>query len=277
MTTITKFFLIIIIDSKNDEFSDSDLAGHWGFMGKCDLPLRTTQNFADFIFSDIDPDFIIWTGDNPSHSEWKQDNQNEVYNVTKLFSDMLKRKSKRTNEVIPVYPCLGNHEKFPIDQYYPYDNIIEKPLLKTIGDIWIDFLGEEAYQEFTNYGFYSKKHLDTNLRIVSYNCLLCDVVDFYLIKNPNDPNNQLKWLENTFANAEKNGEIVYLIGHIPVGDSSFLSECSRRYQVLLDRYSHIIRGHFSGHTHFDEVKIMTRFYNEEESSGMIFIAPSLTT
>lgn len=246
-------------------------------MGKCDLPLRTTQNFADFIFSDIDPDFIIWTGDNPSHAEWKQDNQNEVFNVTKLFSNMLKRKSKRTNDFIPVYPTLGNHEKFPIDQFYPYDNQIEKPLLKTIGDIWFDFLGQEAYEQFINFGYYTKMHLNTNLRVVSYNCLLCDVVDFYLIKNPNDPNNQLKWIEETLANAERNNEIVYLIGHIPVGDSSFLSECSKRYQILLDRFSHIIRGHFSGHTHFDEVKIMNRFYDEKQTSGMIFIAPSLTT
>lgn len=245
-------------------------------MGKCDLPLRTTQNFVEFVMSDIEPDFIIWTGDNPSHAEWKQDNQNEVFNVTKIFSEMLKKKSKKTNEFIPVYPSLGNHEKFPIDQFYPYDNSTEKPLLKTIGDIWYDFLGEEAYNQFIHFGFYTKMHLNTNLRIVSYNCLLCDVLDFYLIKSPNDPNNQLKWLEDVFENAEKNNEIIYLIGHIPIGDSSFLSECSKRYQILLDRYSHIIRGHFSGHTHFDEVKIMNRYYDSNQVSGMIYIAPSLT-
>lgn len=246
-------------------------------MGKCDLPLKTLESFVEFSFSKINPDFIIWTGDNPSHVEWKNNTQEEVFQVTKIFSDLLKINSNKINQTIPIYPVLGNHEKFPSDQFYPYDNQTEKPLLKTIGDIWKDFLGYEAYDQFIHYGFYTKMHLNTNLRIISYNSLLCDVVDFYLIKDPTDPNNQIRWLEETLATAEKNSEVVYLIGHIPVGDSSFLSECAKRYQALLDRYSYIIRGHFSGHTHFDEVKIMNRYFMPNETSGMVFIAPSLTT
>lgn len=246
-------------------------------MGKCDLPLRTLQNFVDHLYEKEIPDFIIWTGDNPSHTEWKEENQQESINVTRIFSNMLIEKNNKYNVTIPVYPAMGNHEKFPIDQFYPFDTETEAPLLKKIGDSWKDFLTEDAYNSFIKYGYYTQKHLNTNLRIVNYNSLLIDIINFHLLKNTNDPNNQVKWLENVFENAEKNNEVIYLIGHIPIADVTFNSESSKRYQILLDRYSNIIRGNFAGHTHFDEVKVMRRYYDQEKTSGMVFIAPSLTT
>ena len=246
-------------------------------MGKCDIPLRTLQNFVDHLYKKIKPDFIIWTGDNPSHTEWKKENQEESINVTKIFSNMLLEKNKEYNITIPVYPAMGNHEKFPIDQFFPFDKNTEKNLLKKIASSWKNFLTEEAYNSFIENGFYTQMHLKTNLRIICYNSLLIDILNFYLLKNTNDPNGQIIWLENVLSEAEKNKEIVYLIGHIPIADVTFNSESSKRYQILLDRYSDIIRGNFAGHTHFDEVKIMREYYNENKTTGMVYIAPSLTT
>lgn len=256
-----------------EEVNAEDKAGKWGFPGKCDLPLRTLLNFIDTVVRDIKPDFIIWTGDNPSHAEWEADTQEEVYNVTSLFTYLLKEKF---NNTVPVYPSLGNHEKFPADQFFPYGGDIEGHWIKFFADLWKDWLGEESYQQFLKTGFYSKKHLDTNLRIVSYNCLYCDVMDFYLLKDPTDPSRQINWLEITLRQAEKNGEVVYLVGHIPAGDTSLLSECAKRFKALVDRFSHIILGQFSGHTHFDEVKILHNYFQPHNVSGVAFIAPSLT-
>jgi len=176
---------------------------------------------------------------------------------------------------------LGNHEKFPNDQFYPYDSQKENLVLKTYGTYWKKWLGEEAYETFINFGYYSKKHLDTNLRIISYNCLYCDSINFYLIKNPSDPNDQLKWLENELRKAEENNEQVYLITHIPFIDGFFLTECAKRFKALVDRFSYIIRGQFAGHTHNDEINIQTEYFSnqtkEKENIGVVFTAPSFTT
>jgi sphingomyelin phosphodiesterase len=251
-------------------FSEEKKAGKWGYLGKCDLPLRTLLNFIDQISNEIKPDFLIWTGDNPSHAEWDRSTAEEVINVTSIFTE------KMMESGIPVYPSLGNHEKYPSDQFYPFGGMREKEMLDFFGNLWKDWLGEEAYQEFIQYGYYSKKHLDTNLRIISYNCLYCDVFNFYLIKNPTDPSFQIQWLEDTLRKAEQNNEEVYIIGHIPAGDTSLLSECAKRFIALIDRFSHIIRGQFAGHTHYDEVKIMRDYFDKEKVNSIVYISPSLT-
>lgn len=255
----------------NQLMTEEGIAGKWGHVGKCDLPLNTLLNFLEEVTNNIKPDFMIWTGDNPSHAEWERTTADEILEVTKIFTE------KMVESGIPVYPSLGNHEKYPSDQFYPFGGSKEKGLLEFFGNLWKDWLGEEAYQEFIQNGYYSKKHLDTNLRIISYNCLYCDALNFYLIKNPTDPSFQIQWLEDVLRKAEQNKEEVYLIGHIPAGDTSLLSECAKRYIALIDRFSHIIRGQFAGHTHFDEVKIMRDYFDKDKANSIVFIAPSLTT
>ena len=204
-----------------------------------------------------------------------------MFKITKILTDLLDIKLSKFNLNIQVYPSLGNHEKFPNDQFYPYDSQKENIMLKTYGEYWKNWLGTEAYETFINFGYYSKKHLDTNLRVISYNCLYCDSVNFYLIKNPTNPNNQIDWLENELRKAEQNNEVVYLISHIPYIDGFFLNECAKRFKALVDRFSYIIRGQFAGHTHNDEINIQTEYFQqgkkEKEITGVVFTAPSFTT
>jgi len=256
-------------DSKKDVKEEK--AGKWGYVGKCDLPFTTLKNFVEQVTNLIKPDFMIWTGDNPSHSEWERETANEILEVTSEFTKLM------MDSDIQVYPSLGNHEKYPSDQFYPFGQGREDEALKFFGNLWHKWLGDEAYNEFIKFGYYSKKHLDTNLRIISYNCFYCDVFNFFLIKNPTDPSNQIEWLEKTLRKAEQENEDVYLIGHIPSGDTSLLSECAKRHLALIDRFSHIIRGQFGGHTHNDEVKIMRDYFNKDKVNSIVYIVPSLTT
>ena len=249
-----------------------DRAGKFGYLGKCDIPVVTLESFVDTTVNIIKPDFIIWTGDNAPHDPWTGD-QEAVYKVTELFVNMLVNKY---NYSLPVYPSIGNHEEYPNDLYYPYDNR-EQNKLKIIGDIFKVWLEDQAYESFIKYGYYSQKHPNSNLRIVSTNCLLCDTVNFNLIRNPTDPQSGIKWLEDTLKKAEQDNELVYLIGHIPIGEGFFSSECSKRYIALMDRYNYIIRGNFYGHTHNDEFKVMTEYFNKEKVIDIQYIAPSLTT
>jgi sphingomyelin phosphodiesterase len=165
---------------------------------------------------------------------------------------------------------------YPNDEYNPFDGK-DSFLYTRLADIFKTWLSEEAYQTFSQFGYYSQLHLNSNLRIVSTNCLLCDSINFNLMKNPTDPKDELKWLEKTLRQAEIAGEVVYLLRHIPIGDGFFLDECAKRHIAIIDRFSHIIRGQFYGHTHNDEVKIAREYFNYEKISGVMFIAPSLTT
>jgi len=198
----------------------------------------------------------------------------EIYNITSKFIDLLYNKYNYSK---PVFPALGNHEEYIADQYDPYNDQREKEFLLKMGKMFKQWFTDEEYESFVTSGYYTKKYLDTNLRIISINCFLCDVLNFFIIKNPTDPENQFKWMEDTLRKAEKDGEVVFIIGHIPPGDSSYTSECSKRYQALVDRFSYIIRGNFFGHTHYDEYRIITEYFNSTNVVGIIYTAPSLTT
>jgi hypothetical protein len=87
----------------------------------------------------------------------------------------------------------------------------------------------------------------------------------------------MSWLEDTLRFAEKNNESVFIIGHIPPGSNYFNSEASRRYNVLIDRFSNIISGQFFGHAHNDEFKIINEYYDEEKIAGIVHTCGSLTT
>jgi len=56
--------------------------------------------------------------------------------------------------------------------------------------------------------------------------------------------------------AEAHNESVLIIGHIPPGDVFALSDWSEVYRLLMNRFAHIIKGQFYGHTHYDEFKVV---------------------
>ena len=72
------------------------------------------------------------------------------------------------------------------------------------------------------------------------------------------------WLENVLANAEKNGEIVHIMDHIPMSSSQHTIQCSSRLKILMDRYQKIIKGYFSGHSHNEYLVMVHEYYNPEK-------------
>jgi len=86
-----------------------------------------------------------------------------------------------------------------------------------------------------------------------------------------------KWLENVLDEAEKKGEIVHIMDHIPMQSSQHTIQCSSRLKILMDRYQNIIRGYFSGHTHNEFLNIVHEYYNEEKPTQINFICSGLTT
>lgn len=63
-------------------------AGYWGSIGSCDLPIQTFDIFLGEI-QKLNPDAIIWTGDNTPHDIWQQ-TQSYNLNFTMLLALKIK-------------------------------------------------------------------------------------------------------------------------------------------------------------------------------------------
>lgn len=87
----------------------------------------------------------------------------------------------------------------------------------------------------------------------------------------------LQFLENTLEDCERDGEVAYILGHIPPGDIFTLSQWATRFRALVNRFTNVIRGQFYGHTHYDEFKNVKSYRDDELSAGTVWAVGSLTT
>lgn len=243
-------------------------AGLYGYSGQCDVNIDLYNAAIDAIY-DLKPDFIILMGDNPPHNMWNVTKE-EVVHLTQIITDAI---LKRFNGRVSVYPAIGNHDAVPMDNFTGQD----EELLMNLADTYKPFLTQEAYKSLHAYGYYSQLHPNSNLRFISINSLLCDSFNFNLFYNTTLAEKMFKWLEDTLILAEKNNEIVYFINHIPLNNQQGTLQCGKRLIALLDRFQYIVRGHFSGHTHSDEVNTLHEYFNRDKIFGITYVIPSLTT
>ena len=255
------------------ELHDDDLipvkqiyAGLYGTTGNCDANIETVKAFASKA-KELNPDYIMFTGDNIAHSVWKV-TQDEVIRATKMQIEAIQDEFGLDT---PIYPAIGNHEKAPVDEFHGE----ETELLQGLADIFKPYLSDEAYDTFRKYGYYTQIIKD-NLRIISLNCLLCDSFNFNLLYDSSQPRLMFKWLENVLSEAEKNGEIVHIMDHIPMHSTQHTLQCSARLKILIDRYQNIIKGFFSGHSHSEYLNIVHEYYNKEKPTKINYICSGLT-
>ncbi|KAG8011492.1 Acid sphingomyelinase-like phosphodiesterase 3a [Nibea albiflora] len=134
-------------------------------------------------------------------------------------------------------------------------------------------------------GFYSQL-VKPGLRVVSLNTILYYGPD-KVTRNMTDPAGQFEWLEQTLEKAAQSLEKVwnlslkpdlvtyrtlnvaffllqvYIIAHVPVGylpfarNTTAIRESHNERLVAICRdYSHVIAGHFYGHTHRDSIMVL---------------------
>ena len=255
-------------NNKNHEGKEIRYSLKYGAAGKCDGNIEVLKSVSREI-KNKNIDFILFTGDFGAHDVWEI-NQDDVIKITQKSVDIM------INEIgddIPIYPTIGNHEKAPPDVFIGSETI----LLHGLSNIFRKYLTQEAYDDFSQYGYYSMLYKDTNLRLVSLNCILCNSMNFHLISNSIQVAKMFKWLENVLNEAEKKGEKIYLIDHIPMYSSQHTYDCSIRLKILIDRYQNIISGYISGHTHRDELTLIKEYHNPKKYSIINYICPSLTT
>ena len=252
--------------------TDKTRCGKYGYEGKSDINNLLFDSFVEDA-SKRDIDFIIWTGDNAPHDGWVG-YQDLAYNISEILRDKLNKKFRNGDKNIPIFYSLGNHEKYPFDAFH--DD--EEALLKRYGEIYKEYLDDAAYKDFREYGYYSMKYKDTNLRIIAINCLVCDSFNFNLFNSTKKhAKDMFTWLEKQLQYAEDNNEFVFILNHFPLNGGFTLTECGKRFQALFDRYEYTVRGIFSGHTHCDDIEAITEYFNKDKIININFIAPQLTT
>ena len=252
----------------NHEGKEIKYSLKYGAAGKCDGNLEVLKSLAKEIKSK-NIDFILFTGDFSAHDVWEI-NQDDIIRITQISVDTI---VEEIGSDIPIYPAIGNHEKAPPDVFFGSETV----LLHGLSKIFKNYLTQEAYDDFSQYGYFSILHKNTNLRIVSLNCVLCNSMNFNLIGDSLQAAKMFKWLENVLEKAEKNNERIYLLDHISMFSSQHSYDCTIRLKILLERYKNIISGYFSGHSHRDELTLVKEYQNPKKYSVINYICPSLTT
>ena len=245
-------------------------SGKFGSIKNCDTNINTLKSFVQAAY-ELNPDFIIWTGDNAEHDSWNS-TQEEAFSATRTIKNAI---DEVFQHKIPIYPVIGNHEVYPNDLWESG----KENIFKYLADIYKDyFFEDQAYDTFSKYGYYTEKHPNTNLRIIALNCLYCDAVNYHhLSSNHTEAKKEFIWLESVLREAETNGEYVYILDHFPINGEFTLVECSKRLRAIFDRFDYIIRGYFSGHNHLDDIAPVRRYFEPRPIININYIAPSLTS
>ena len=254
--------------------SGDELAGYWGSYGYCDVPYWTLENFFQHA-SKQKYDYILWTGDLPAHDIWNQSRSQQEYLLKNLTSLLLKYFPNT-----PIYPALGNHESYPVNSFPPnyirgYNNI--SWLYYSLYKAWGPWLTSSALETVRRFGYYTLL-VKPGLRLISLNMNYCNNQNFWMLKNPDDPDGELRWFVNTLFDAEKKGEVVHIIGHIPPSNEGDCVKVWRNnYYAVVNRFQDIIRGQFFGHTHNDQIEIMYSNVSLTQPISVAYISPSITT
>ncbi|CAI2361037.1 unnamed protein product [Moneuplotes crassus] len=248
-------------------------AGKYGDYN-CDLPPIVAEMMIEYVKELPDqPDFIFWTGDNIAHDIWNQSSHKNAEYTIQMTNWLQKHYAD-----IPVFTTPGNHEFYPVN-VMTFDEV--DPLFEMLGGVWRNWLDDQAYESFINYGFYSMplKGIaeDWNgFRVMVLNTGVCNNMNWYLLTQLNDPLQHLEWIEDTLRQAEENNEKVYIISHVFPGGADCLYEWSVRYRAIVERYQHVILHHFVGHDHVEFFNIITDTKNQDDI-GMMQAPGGVTT
>ncbi|XP_064390899.1 sphingomyelin phosphodiesterase A-like [Halichondria panicea] len=252
-------------------YNGTGKAGHYGEF-KCDLPMPTLDLLAETLQKlDPQPDFVIYTGDNAPHDVWNETWTTQL-DATQFVVDYLAEKLPS----MTIYPAIGNHESWPESEYL--GTMLEFQALNR--DLaykwqkWADF-PQDALDTIVEGGYYNIRIMD-NLRLISFNSDYGYTPNFYSFLNAENDHykNQLIWIKKQLSLAEKQGDKVLLIAHIPPGDPSSHAEYGEFYLSIAKQFSDTVVGHLFGHTHTDQFELVQ---DADGVYGAVLIAPSVTT
>jgi sphingomyelin phosphodiesterase len=220
---------------------------------------------------DPQPDFIIYTGDNSPHDVWNETWASQIQ-ATEFVTSYLMHKLPHKR----IYPAIGNHESHPVSEYTgslpDYQNLNRK-----LAQYWQSLvpLPQSALDTISDGAYYTILIQD-RLRLISFNSNYGYSINFYTTLNRHNPyfSRQQAWISDTLHQAEKDGEKVIMMAHVPPGDpGNTLHAYEEFYLNLTKTYRDTIVGHLFGHTHHDEFKLIQ---DQDGVYGTIMASPSVT-
>ena len=216
----------------HDTMTGNNPAGMYGAYG-CDLPVTTANLVLNHLATLKDIDFVLYGGDNPPHDLWAETYQSQMDIETSVIS-MFKKHYPNT----PFYPVLGNHESYPESEYLQdlYTNLTE-----TLSRLWSPLAPFPASALKTiGHGGYYTLMLKPKLRLICYNSDYGYLLNFYTLLNHKNHAyvEHTKWLQDTLAQAKKNGEKVLLAAHVPLASLPLQKNMENgslasRYHILI--------------------------------------------
>ncbi|XP_076040570.1 sphingomyelin phosphodiesterase-like [Oratosquilla oratoria] len=251
-------------------------AGEWGSYSNCDIPLKTLERMLSHVSStEPEIDLVYVTGDIPAHDDWSQTQARNLESLNATMSAL-----KKFFPSTPVLGALGNHESAPVNSFVvpaAYDDGWSMSwLYDDVARHWSTWLDHVTLEDVARGGYFSVSPLP-GLRVISLNTNYCNRENWWLLLQNEDPTLELAWLTVELSMAERAGEKVHILGHIPPGGGSCENTWSHHFNSLVTRYESTVRGLFFGHTHNDEWQVMYDAENFTRPVGMAFVTPSATT
>ncbi|KAJ3540594.1 hypothetical protein NM208_g4994 [Fusarium decemcellulare] len=257
---------------KSDEPGNNDFpAGPFGDHN-CGPPESLEKSIYKAI-QQHEPQFSIFTGDIVDHALWNTTIEHNTMEIKNAYQNMADAGMKL------VYGTIGNHEQHPSNAIAPNDvNNSAQWLYNLIASAWTRWIGYQP--EVKVFGAYSVKYPKGNLRIISLSTNMYYTLNFWLYQETRkDPDDQLAWLVQELDKAEQAGERVFILGHMPMGNSDSFYDGSNYFDQVVNRYKDTIGSMFFGHTHLDHFQLSYSNYTNRQHSNavaMSYIAPSVT-
>ncbi|KAL7643927.1 UNVERIFIED_CONTAM: hypothetical protein RMT77_005936 [Armadillidium vulgare] len=253
----------------------TDGAGIWGDYRNCDSPKWLIENMLQHISNNHpDIDYIMCTGDLVPHHIWRINPDSNVH-VIRDVTDMILHYFPKT----PVYGAIGNHEAYPRDSFPPpevpevFSKFGNQWLYDAVSETW-ERLQRQPLPSTARYAGYYSILIRPRFRLISINTNFCYILNWWVLYKPIDPGHVLNWLVKELQQAETNGELVHIIGHIPPLYVDCYDQWAHQFSRLVSRYAHIIRGQFYGHSHLDEFRIHYDVKDPRVPVGVEYITPN---
>ncbi|KAM9910961.1 hypothetical protein OXX69_003981 [Metschnikowia pulcherrima] len=239
------------------------------------LHIRNSSSVHNFEFS-------LFTGDIVDHDVIHCD-----ANVTKFAEIRSYKIMKHFLQDIPIYATLGNHDTFPYGQLAPhslnngtFDESTYHWNEEELAELWVNngwFKESEKANISQHYAGFSTT-TSRGLKVISLNsnCYYQKNLYAYIdVENQPDLFGQWQFLIDELVESERKGQRVWILAHVPAGDSDTLPIQSNIFARIVERFSpYTIASIFYGHTHKDQFKILHS--QNSEPVNMAWISQAIT-
>lgn len=140
----------------------------------------------------------------------------------------------------------------------------------------MEFLPPDTSETVREGGYYTTL-IRPGLRLIALNNNVCLTFNWWIMFEVKSVQRQFQWLHDVLLDAEKAGEKVHILAHVPNGDEDYHQPCSREFRRIVDRFYDTIAAQFHGHTENFGFNIFYKQNNDSSPISMAWDGGSLAT